>query len=184
VPSGVVEARNHRLAGARTLLIREAQPQDAAALLAYIECVSAETDFLTFGAGEFELTEAAEAEQLSKFAAADNQIYLLGLIEEVIVAALMFSAGTRPRMRHSGSLGMSVRGQYWGLGVGSLLLDALIDWARASGIVTKLNLCVRTDNERAISLYRRKGFVLEGTHRKELVVRGVYYDTHWFGLEL
>ncbi len=83
----------------------------------------------------------------------------MGLVDGAIVSTLSFSAGSRPRLRHSGEFGMSVRKAYWGLGTGSLMLDTLLDWARGTGIVTKINLRVRTDNQRAIALYRRKGFV-------------------------
>ena len=79
---------------------------------------------------------------------------------------------------------MSVRKRYWGHGIGSLMLDTLIDWARGTGIVKKINLRVRTDNQRAISLYARKGFANEGTIRKEMLLDGRYFDHHWMGLEL
>jgi RimJ/RimL family protein N-acetyltransferase len=79
---------------------------------------------------------------------------------------------------------MSVRKEYWGLGIGSLMLDTLIDWARATQIVTKVNLRVRTDNQRAIQLYRNKGFVIEGTIRREIRLNDQYFDTYWMGLEL
>jgi len=79
---------------------------------------------------------------------------------------------------------MSVRKQYWGLGIGSLMLDTLIDWARHTQIVKKINLRVRTDNQRAILLYERKGFAKEGTIHKEILLDGSYFDHHWMGLEL
>ena len=79
---------------------------------------------------------------------------------------------------------MSVRKQYWGLGIGSLMLDTLIAWAQDTQIVKKINLRVRTDNQRAIRLYERKGFVIEGTSRKEILLDGSYFDHHWMGLEL
>jgi RimJ/RimL family protein N-acetyltransferase len=50
--------------------------------------------------------------------------------------------------------------------------------------VKKINLRVRTDNERAIVLYERNGFVIEGTIRKEIFLDGEYFDHHWMGLEL
>ena len=109
---------------------------------------------------------------------------MLGLIEDKIVASLVFSAGHRPRIRHSGEFGMSVRKRYWGLGIGSSMLDALIDWARDMQIVKKINLRVRTDNERAIALYERKGFVIEGTIHKQIFLDGAYFDHYWMGLEL
>jgi RimJ/RimL family protein N-acetyltransferase len=79
---------------------------------------------------------------------------------------------------------MSVRKQVWGLGIGSLMLDTLIDWARHTQIVKKINLRARTDNQRAIELYKRKGFVIEGTIRREIFLNGKYFDHHWMGLEL
>ena len=64
------------------------------------------------------------------------------------------------------------------------MLDVLIDWARKSGSVKKINLRVRTDNTRAIQLYERKGFVHEGTISREVVLDDTYFDRHWMGLEL
>ena len=43
---------------------------------------------------------------------------------------------------------------------------------------------MRTDNERAIRLYRSKGFVNEGTLRKAVFIGGTYYDHLCMGLEL
>jgi RimJ/RimL family protein N-acetyltransferase len=174
----------HRLPGGLSLLIREAVPEDAAALLGYIEAVSAESEFLTFAPGEFTLSVAAEAEVLRQYAQADNQLYLLGLTEQAIVAVAILSASTRARIRHSGELAMSVRRQYWGRGVGSVMLDTLIGWARATGIISKINLRVRADNQRALRLYQRKGFVLEGTLRREMRVGERYFDNHCLGFEL
>jgi RimJ/RimL family protein N-acetyltransferase len=180
---GIMQPRRHLLKNGLTLLIREAAPEDARAVLDYIECISAESDFLTFGPGEFELTEAEEADFLRK-CRQDNRLYMLGLINDEIAATIHFSAGHRPRIRHTGELGLSVRKQYWNIGIGSLLLDALIDWARQTEVITKINLRVRTDNERALALYRRKGFVAEGTIRKEMFQNGHYFDNHWMGLDV
>ncbi|MFC1975012.1 GNAT family N-acetyltransferase [Chloroflexota bacterium] len=81
-------------------------------------------------------------------------------------------------------IGISVQKQYWGLGIGALMLDRLIEWARDTQIVTKINLRVRTDNQRAILLYEGKGFIKEGTIRKEIRLAGQYFDHYWMGLEL
>ena len=66
----------------------------------------------------------------------------------------------------------------------SQVAQKLIEWAKTSGVVTKINLRVRTDNPRAIALYERKGFTFEGTIRRELLIDGVYYDHHLMGLVL
>jgi RimJ/RimL family protein N-acetyltransferase len=179
-----MEPRQHQLKNGHLLLIRQAAPGDARALLDYIECIAGESDFLSFGPGEFELTEAEEKEYLRQSQAADDQLYLVGWIGESLVSSLTFSAGRCPRLRHSGEFGLSVRKAYWGLGIGALMLDALVDWAAATGIIKKINLRVRTDNPRAIELYQRKGFVVEGTISRAMRLDGIYYDHYWMGLEL
>lgn len=178
-----MKPKKHHLKNGQVLVIREAEMQDARALLEYVERISGESDFLTFGPGEFELTEAQEEEYLRTCRASDRQLYLLGLIDDAVVSTLTFAAGRRPRVRHSGEFGMSVRKQAWGLGIGSLMLDALIAWAREAAIV-KIDLRVLTDNQRAIRLYERKGFAIEGTLRKQIYLDGVYFDHYWMGLEL
>ena len=179
-----MEPRKHRLKNGHVLLIREAAAEDARAVLEYVNDISGESDFLTFGPGEFELTEPEEEAFLVKSRAADNQLYILGEMDDTIVTTLHFSAGRRPRLRHSGEFGLSVRKQHWGLGIGSRMIDALIDWARDTQIIKKINLRVRTDHHRAILLYQRKGFVQEGTISRGLFLSGRYFDDDWMGLEL
>lgn len=179
-----MQTRKLHLKNGHVLVIREAAAKDARAVLDYVEAISGESDFLTFGPGEFELTEAEKKDFLRNHRDSDNQLYMLGLIDDTVVSTLTFSAGRRPRVRHSSEFSMSVRKQYWGLGIGSLMLNTLIDWARGTQIVKKINLRVRTDNQRAIALYEGKGFAMEGTIHKEIFLDGKYFDHHWMGLEL
>jgi RimJ/RimL family protein N-acetyltransferase len=176
--------RRYELEDGSILHIRQAAVDDARALLDYVHAISGESDFLTFGPGEFELTVPREEAFIRSCLASYNQIYLVGLVEDEMVAALIFSGGRRRRVRHSGELSMSVRKAFWGLGIGSRMLDALITWARDTRIVKKINLRVRADHHRAIRLYERKGFVREGTLRKGICLDDTFYDQHWMGLEL
>lgn len=176
--------QSHLLDRNQTLVIREAAAQDAAEILDYIHAIAGESDYLSFGPGEFDIPLDREREILARFHEADNQLYLVGLLDGQIVSTLSFTGGHRPRLRHAGEFGLSVRRAYWGLGIGSRMLDALLDWARETQIITKVDLRVRTDNQRAIALYRRKGFAIEGTIHKQILLDGTYYDHHWMGLEL
>lgn len=168
----------------RKLLIREATGGDAATILAYLEQVSAETDFLTFGPGEFELSEAKEAAYLEGCRGAENCLYLIAFVDSNLAGTLSFATGRRPRTRHTGELAVSVLQSFWGLGVASALIDSLLEWARETGFIKKINLRVRTDNQRAIILYERKGFQIEGRVSKELLVDGVYYDNLLMGRDI
>lgn len=165
----------------RTIIIRNAVPEDAPELLEYVEQISKQSDFLSFGPGEFDLTESEERNYLANVLNANNQVYLVAVVEQSIVGAVNFYAPSRKRVRHSGEIGMSVHQDYWRLGIGSALMDALITWAESTEVVTKLNLRVRTDNRRAIALYEQKGFEREGTIRNDMKLDGEYHHHHWMG---
>ena len=82
---------------------------------------------------------------------------------------------THETLRHSGVLGMGVAASHRGQGVGSALLRATLEAARARGI-TRVELVVRADNAAAIRLYEKHGFELEGRLRDYMIVDGVSYD--------
>ena len=113
-----MQPRRYELEDGSILQIRQAAVDDARALLEYVHAISGESDFLTFGPGEFELTVPQEEAFIRSCLASDNQIYLVGLVEDEMVATLIFSGGRRRRVRHSGELSMSVRKAFWGLGIG------------------------------------------------------------------
>lgn len=80
-----------------------------------------------------------------------------------------------PTLRHTAVLGMGVVAAYRGRGIGSRLLTAALGMAPARGI-RRSELIVRSDNAAAIALYRRFGFVDEGTCRNYMSVDGVDHD--------
>ena len=176
--------KKRSLTDGRILVIREASSKDAAVLLEYLSRISQETDFLTFGPGEFLLTKEEEARYLEKINSADNCLYLVALIAAELAGILILEAGSRPRIRHSGELVISVLKEFWGNGIASDLIDALVSWARNGKIIKKINLKVRADNKRAISLYRRKGFLVEGRLKKQIFLKGKYFDNLFMGLEI
>jgi RimJ/RimL family protein N-acetyltransferase len=174
----------HILKDSQTLYIREARACDAARQLEFLDRMCGETDFISFGPGEFDLSVDEEAEFIEKCLTKDNQLFIVAEIDETIVGSLCFVGGSRPRSQHTGEFGVSVLRDYWGLGIGGLLMDTLICWARKLGVVTKINLRVCTENLRAIALYEKKGFVVEGTVSRDLRVNGVYRDHYFMGLKL
>lgn len=83
-----------------------------------------------------------------------------------------------PRRRHAAGIGMAVHDRWQGRGVGTALLRAGLDLADSWLNVIRLELHVFTDNERAIALYRRFGFEVEGTLRKYAYRAGRFDDAY------
>lgn len=176
--------QHYSLKDGRTLTLREAGPQDAEALLVFIEQVAGESENLTMGPGEFEMTLEQERAYLQASADSPTSLYLLAEIDGALVGNISFSAGKRQRIRHTGEFGISVVRSAWGLGIGNHLLTYLIEWARSGGIVRKINLFVRVDNRPAIHLYEKYGFKIEGTETRAFYVRGEFIDVHMMGLQI
>ena len=84
----------------------------------------------------------------------------------------------RPRMRHAGSIGMAVRDDWQGRGVGTALLRAALDLADNWLNLSRVELTVYTDNAAGIALYEKLGFEIEGTHRRYAFRNGQYVDAY------
>ena len=106
-------------------------------------------------------------------------------IDGEVIGQLDFSNGHRKRIFHTGEFGMGVHKDYRHLGIGRLLLEALINWAKQNPHLEKINLSVHHTNERAIAVYKKLGFKVEGVRTKDLKYpSGVYVDTVIMGKEV
>jgi RimJ/RimL family protein N-acetyltransferase len=88
---------------------------------------------------------------------------------------------TRPPLRHCGTLGMGLRSDYRGRGLGTQLLTATIAAARGTGI-DRIELDVFASNAAAIALYIRHGFAVEGVKRRAVCIDGAYEDLLFMAL--
>jgi putative acetyltransferase len=73
---------------------------------------------------------------------------------------------------------MMVHKDYQGMGVGTKLLQALLDISDNWLMLVRVELSVFVDNEKAISLYKKFGFVVEGTKVKAGIRNGAYVDEY------
>ena len=97
---------------------------------------------------------------------------------EVVGNAGLHPVGVAMRRRHVMALGIAVAPKAQGQGVGSALMQAMCDYADRWVGVLRLELSVYTDNAVALRLYRKFGFVIEGTMRGFSLRDGRYVDTH------
>ncbi len=174
--AGVPGNRTVTLRDGRTVRIRPAVPDDAAAVLAYLQTVGSESANLTFGAEGPGLGEEEEREYLTRVAASDNALAVVAVADDRIVGSLTFDGGRRQRLRHQGEFGISVLQAYTGHGLGKALIEYMLDWARKTGVVRKINLKVRVDNLPAIRLYERMGWVHEGRTTRDTLIDGEFND--------
>ena len=103
----------------------------------------------------------------------------MACVEDEVVGSLgLETSPTRWRMRHVATIGMAVRDDWQGRGVGTALMEAALDLADNWLGTTRVELTVYTDNAAAIALYEKFGFEIEGTHRHYAFRNGAYADSY------
>ena len=161
-----VETKRKILRDGRCVELRSALPEDAAAVLAQRRQVAAETDFLVRYPDEI---DRAEDDERSFLAAKDRdpQEVLLAVFCDgrIVAVAGLTRVGSQAKLRHRGSVGISVCREFWHVGLGTLLMEELLGLA--------------------IALYRRFGFREWGTLPRAFRLRdGSYHDEVQMVLEL
>jgi RimJ/RimL family protein N-acetyltransferase len=153
------------------VVIRDALPQDAAASIALRKAIFAETDFLLYAPAEYLTTPDELSAQTERTAASGHSRSMLAELDGTLVGLLGVIGSPIPRVRHSAQLYIGVLRNYWGRGIGSALLAEVQVWAPRAGI-SRLELFVMKDNARAIALYERLGFRVEGARRRAYIING------------
>lgn len=104
---------------------------------------------------------------------------LVACSEDEIAGQLdLYTFPNHPRRRHVGQIGMAVRDDFQGQGVGTELMQAAVDVADNWLNLSRLELEVYTDNEPALRLYKKFGFEIEGTMTRYAFRAGQYVDVH------
>jgi len=114
-----------------------------------------------------ELDVAAFARKIAELSAAGS--YLVAERGGTIVGhALLEPAGPQAALAHVRTTTIVVHPPYTGQGIGTALMRALLDWARANSQVERVELRVRATNTIAIHLYKKCGFAEESRFRNRI----------------
>ena len=148
------------------ILLRNAEASDGEAVLENFNLTHAETDYLLSYPGEIGFDLEQESHFLERRAESENEIELLALVDGKIVGTAGIGAiGTKYKVAHRAEFGISVLKEYWGLGIGRALMEVCIQCAKNAGYL-QLELDVVADNERAVAMYKKAGFVECGRNPK------------------
>ncbi len=110
---------------------------------------------------------------------AEGYYGLLACVEGEVVGELgLLTFPRSPRRQHAATIFMAVRDDWQGRGIGSALMQAAVDLADRWLNITRLELEVYSDNEPAVRLYQKFGFVIEGTLKAFGFRDGAYVDAY------
>ena len=154
------------------LLVREAEVQDASVLIALLDQIGQESSFTSLDENGIAMTASEMQHFIDKQAQSDNQITLLAFLNDELAGVINITADQRPRVRHIGDVFLGIKKAYWGYGLGSILMEEAIEWAKSSGSIRRLQLTVQKRNLAAVHLYKKMGFIIEGQQERGACIEG------------
>ncbi len=157
------------------MLIRPITEADAQSYLELARAIDAETRIMMVEPGERQTTVEQQVERIRSIRAGDNKLMLVAEHEGQLVGYLGAMGGDFRRNHHSIHIFLGILERFTGQGLGRRLLEETENWARRQGL-HRLELTVMRHNTRALALYQKMGFEIEGTKRDSLLVDGVYVD--------
>jgi RimJ/RimL family protein N-acetyltransferase len=178
------QMRNVTIKNGIEVMIRRAATEDAQNMINFYNVVGGESDFLSFGANEFKRDLEEYKEYITVTSKEPNSVMLLATIESEIIGIATINSSQKDRTKHVGTLGIVITDKFKGLGLGKVLMNELLEWARQNGITKKISLVTNENNTRAIELYKKLGFEIEGLLKQDNFVNGVYCNTFMMGLLL
>lgn len=167
-----------------SVVLRSPKESDAKEIIEFYNIVGGETTYLSFGAGEYKVSPLQQECAIASVNESDNNTMILATIDDKIIAIGTISSNQKKKGKHVGELGIVIKEEYCNVGLGKIMMDELINWCKSNGITTRISLSVRKDNPRAIELYKKCGFEIEGIQKNETYIDGEYFDIVLMGLIL
>lgn len=150
------------LKNGKDALLRNGEFADGEAVFVNFNETHAETDYLLSYPDENSFDAQQEAEFLKEKTESPNEIEIVAVVDGMVAGTAGIEAvGAKYKLKHRAELGIAILKEYWGLGLGKALMEACIECAKEAGY-TQLELNAVAENERAVALYKKMGFVEYG----------------------
>ena len=164
----------------RTVVFRNARPEDATDLIKYLKTTSAETPFLIREPEEITITKEKEEQFIQAKIDAARELMLVAFIDgKHIGNCSLMSIAPYKRYSHRCDVAIALYKEYCGCGIGKAMLQTVLDVAKSVGY-EQAELEVMAENTDAISMYEKLGFKKFGTFPDNMkFADGSYMDAHW-----
>lgn len=172
-----IEETKYILPDGREILIKSAGPEDAMKVKLHREATAGETHFMAREPedGPFNLERIKEG--LSSFAESERDFMISAYLDGEMVGDLGVSV-VKPHIKylHRAYLGMSIREEFTGMGLGSFMMQTALQQAKENRF-EQVELGVYSDNDRARHMYTKMGFKEYGKNPRAFKLKnGTYAD--------
>ena len=164
------DTKEFTLKDGRKALLLNPEEEHAQGLLDYLIKSAEETDFLLRYPEECgRYTLEGEKKLLESMKSSPNDLFLTCTVDGKVAGNCHLMMNDRIKTKHRANVAIALLKDYWGLGIGTAMFEAMIDVASKTPDLMQLELEVVEGNERGLGLYKKMGFVEYG--RRENAIR-------------
>ncbi len=174
---GTITEKNFVLKNGRKLVLRTAMVKDAGQIVQLMRDVIKEGPFTLQEPDEYNATAKTEAKKIKRFKDSTGKIYLVAEINKIVAGYISFDNWDTRRTSHTGLFSVFIRKRFRGMGIGKILVQGMLDWAKESPVNKKISLYVFSTNKGAIALYKKLGFKVEGLFKRDMIIDGKFVDS-------
>jgi len=162
---------NHEilLKNGEKVLIRQLSADDAPAMHDFAGALFSSSDAVITTPEEF---QKRTVEDSKKRMATNGDAFWFGLgafassDPSKIIGNIDMTTSARKKLKHVGQIGMGLLSPYRGIGLGTALFQYLLKNVDRFPQIERIELEVLASNHAGLALYKKMGFVIEGTRRK------------------
>lgn len=174
------EKLSHR---GQELIVKSPEADDIPHLQDFYRHIFDESDFF-FPSGKINRTTDEWQTLISGVSEAPHSLIVLIYLQGNLVGFGNLIQSPIEVFKFNVELGTSVRANFRGQGLGQVLIDSMIRFAKEKSQLRRVNISVVSENKSAIQLYQKNGFQTEGVRKKSVFSKGRFYDEMLMGLLL
>ena len=177
-----IEPQKIILKNGKTLTLREAKIEDTEKLSNCIRSYLGDSEYLPKLPEEMKID--ADPNWIKSYIESDNSLLLVAEYDNQIIGNIDATGSKRKAMEHTAVIGMGMLVEWRNLGLGKHLFETVIQWAKENPKLELLWLQVYTENMAGITLYKKMGFIENGSIKNYFKQKGKYYDNLTMSLKL
>lgn len=159
------------------MYIREAKIEDAKNLQELMIRLDRETKYMLYEPGERKKDIEKMKNILKDFENTKSAFFVVEDDNE-LVGYIACKRSPLQRIKHIGYIVVGIRQDYGNQGIGTKLFEAVDQWANSAGL-TRIELTVMAHNTRAVHLYEKMGYKIEGKKERSIMIDDMYIDEYY-----
>ena len=159
------------------LQVRKIEIEDFSRFNSLLKMIESESNNMLRDPNERTSTDEDQKQSITRILSSSHSSILVAEESDQLLGFIAILGDDLNKKRHSKYIAMGIRSEFQGKKIGSALMEAAVDYCSEQN-ASRIELTVITTNLKAISLYKKFGFEIEGTRRNSLMVQGHLVDEY------